>query len=113
MSNKQRQELFCQYVADGMAETDAVRKAGYSTKGSSVTIQVTRLQNNPAVYRNPANKIGNRISAAAIVIPFEEAKVAPVGKKEGAIDDAKDKTTSGKFATFSNQQDFFETQTVS
>ena len=158
MSNKQRQELFCQYVADGMAETDAVRKAGYSTKGSSVTIQVTRLQNNPAVqkrivelkaarlvsesngepveglpddcnpallktmtsieflravYRNPANKIGNRISAAAIVIPFEEAKVAPVGKKEGAIDDAKDKPTSGKFATFSNQQDFFETQTVS
>lgn len=158
MSNKQRQERFCQLVADGMAETDAVRAAGYSVKGSSVTIQVTRLQNNTAVqkrivelkaarlvsesdgepvmdlpddcnpellktmtsieflravYRNPANKIGNRISAAAIVIPFEEAKVAPKGKKEDAIDDAKDKTTSGKFATFSNQQDFFETQTVS
>ncbi len=157
MSNKQRQELFCQYVADGMAETDAVRKAGYSTKGSSVTIQVTRLQNNPAVqkrivelkaarlvsesdgepitdlpddcnpqllktmtsieflravYRNPANKIGNRISAAAIVIPFEEAKVAPVGKKEGAIDGAKEKTTSGKFSTFSNQQGLFESGTM-
>ena len=152
--SKQRQEMYCQYVADGMSEQDAVRKAGYSVKGSSVTIQVTRLQNNPtvqkrivelkaaklvsesdgqpiddlpddcnpallktitaidflrAVYRNPANKIGNRISAAAIVIPFEEAKVAPKGKKEDAIDSAKEATITGKFATFSNQQDFFAT----
>ena len=113
--SKQRQEMYCQYVANGMSEQDAVRKAGYSVKGSSVTIQVTRLQNNTAVqkrivelkaaklvsesdgepiddlpddcnpallktitaidflravYRNPANKFGNRISADAIVIPF-------------------------------------------
>lgn len=152
--SKQRQEAYCQYVADGMSEADAVRKAGYSVKGSSVTIQVARLANNKAVqkrivelkaaklvreagsepvkglpddsnpdllktmssieflravYRNPENKIGNRISAAAIVIPFEEAKVAPKGKKEDAIDSAKEATTSGKFATFSNQQDFFST----
>ena len=157
MSNKQRQERFCQLVADGMAETDAVRAAGYSVKSSSVTIQVTRLQNNPvvqkrivelkaaklvgqsngqpvldlpddsnpellktmtsieflrAVYRNPANKITNRISAAAIVIPFEEAKVAPKGKKEDAIDGAKEATVSGKFATFSNQQGLFESDTL-
>lgn len=155
--SKQRQEMYCQYVADGMSEQDAVRKAGYSVKGSSVTIQVTRLQNNPtvqkrivelkaaklvsesdgqpiddlpddcnpallktitaidflrAVYRNPANKIGNRISAAAIVIPFEEAKVAPKGKKEGAIDDAIEATTTGKFATFSNQQDLLGSNTM-
>lgn len=156
--SKQRQELYCQYVADGMSEPDAVRKAGYSVKGSSVTIQVSRLQNNPAVqkriielkaaklvsesdgepitdlpddcnpellktmtsieflrsvFRNPANKMAIRLSAAATVIPYEEAKVAPKGKKEDAIDGAKEASMSGKFATFSNQQDIFETQTVS
>lgn len=155
--SKQRQELYCQYVADGMSETDAVRKAGYSVKGSSVTIQVARLANNQAVqkriielkaaklvqeadgepiadlpddcnpellktmsaieflratFRNPANKMAIRLSAAATVIPYEEAKVAPKGKKEGEIDGAKEATLSGKFATFSNQQDFFESQTM-
>lgn len=153
--SKQRQEMYCQYVADGMSPQDAVRKAGYSVKGSSVSIQVARLAENKAVqkriielkatklvreadgesidtieglgdddnpellktmsaieflravYRNPANKIGNRINAAATVIPYEEAKVAPKGKKEAEINSAKEATTSGKFATFSNQQDIF------
>lgn len=152
--SKQRQELYCQYVADGMSEPDAVRKAGYSVKGSSVTIQVQRLAENKAVqkrivelkatrlvreadgepiedlpddcnpellktmssieflravYRNPANKMGERLNAAATVVPYEEAKVAPKGKKEDAIDSAKEATITGKFATFSNQQDFFAT----
>lgn len=152
--SKQRQELYCQYVADGMSEADAVRKAGYSVKGSSVTIQVARLAENKAVqkriielkatrlvreagdeameglpddcnpellktmssieflravYRNPENKIGIRLSAAATVLPYEEAKVAPKGKKEDAVDNAKQAASTGKFATFSNQQDFFET----
>lgn len=155
--SKQRQEAYCQYVADGMGEADAVRKAGYSVKGSSVTIQVARLQENKAVqkriielqatklvresnsealnelpedcnpellktmsaieflratYRNPANKMAIRLSAAATVIPYEEAKVAPKGKKEDAIDSAKEATTSGKFATFSNQQDIFASSQV-
>lgn len=152
--SKQRQELYCQYVADGMSEADAVRKAGYSVKGSSVTIQVARLANNQAVqkriieikaaklvqqsdgepitdlpddcnpellktmsaieflratFRNPANKMALRLSAAATVLPYEEAKIAPKGKKEDAVDNAKQAASTGKFATFSNQQDFFET----
>lgn len=145
--SKQRQELYCQYVADGMNEQEAIEKAGYSTKGNAVAIQLSRLQNNPAVqkritelkavshnaenidlpddcnpevlknlsaidflravYRNPANKIGNRILAAKTLLPYEEAKLAPKGKKEDAVDMAKQATMHGKFATFSRQTDIF------
>lgn len=150
--SKRRQELYCQYVADGMDEREAIEKAGYSTKGNGISIQLSRLQNNPAVqkritelkavshnaenidlpddcnpevlknlsaidflravYRNPANKLGNRISAASIVLPYEEAKLAPKGKKEGAVDNAKQGTLRGRFATFSNQ-DIFESKILS
>lgn len=49
--SKRRQELYCQYVADGMDEREAIEKAGYSTKGNGISIQLSRLQNNPAVQK--------------------------------------------------------------
>lgn len=51
----------------------------------------------------------SRIQAAVALLPYEEAKIAPKGKKEGAKDTAKQATTSGKFATLGNQAEFLGT----
>ena len=54
-------------------------------------------------YNDPLQDIKIRINAAVAALPYEEMKPAPMGKKEGAIEGAKQATTSGKFATFSKQ----------
>lgn len=48
-----------------------------------------------------------RLQAAMALLPYEEAKIAPKGKKEDAKDVAKTATTTGKFATMDYQADFF------
>lgn len=63
-------------------------------------------------YNDAAQPMKVRVQAAIAALPYEEAKIAPKGKKEGAADDAKKATTSGKFATLSNQTDMFATTTT-
>ena len=46
-----------------------------------------------------------KISAAIALLPYTEAKVAPIGKKEGESDIAAERSKSGRFATLSNQGD--------
>lgn len=44
-----------------------------------------------------------RINAAIALLPYTEQKLAQTGKKEDAADNARAKSESGRFATFSNQ----------
>ena len=48
-----------------------------------------------------------RINAAIALLPYTEQKLAQTGKKEDAIDMAREKSESGRFSTFSNQTDMF------
>lgn len=48
-----------------------------------------------------------RIGAAIALLPYTEQKLAQTGKKEDAIDTARSKSESGRFATLSNQTDMF------
>lgn len=52
-----------------------------------------------------------RITAAVALLPYTEQKIAPIGKKEGEIDNAVGKSKTGKFATLSNQTDMFVSDT--
>lgn len=58
-------------------------------------------------YNDATQPMKVRVQAAVAALPYEEAKVAPKGKKEDAKDTAKQATQSGKFATLSNQRDLF------
>lgn len=44
-----------------------------------------------------------RINAAIALLPYTEQKLAQTGKKEDAIDTAREKSESGRFSTMSNQ----------
>lgn len=48
-----------------------------------------------------------RIGAAIALLPYTEQKLAQTGKKEDAVETAKSKSESGRFATLSNQTDMF------
>ena len=48
-----------------------------------------------------------RINAAIALLPYTEQKLAQTGKKEDALDNAKNKSENGRFATLSNQADMF------
>lgn len=48
-----------------------------------------------------------RITAAVALLPYTEQKLAQTGKKEDALDNARHKSESGRFATLSNQADMF------
>lgn len=63
-------------------------------------------------YNDAAMPMKVRVQAAVAALPYEEAKIAPKGKKEGVIEGAKGATKSGKFATLSNQTDLFPTNTT-
>lgn len=60
-----------------------------------------------SVYTDACNDMKTRIQAAMAVLPYEEAKVAQIGKKDSEKDTAKSKSEQGKFATFSHQSDMF------
>ena len=51
-----------------------------------------------------------RIGAAIALLPYTEQKLAQTGKKEDAMDNAKAKSESGRFATLSNQADMFASE---
>lgn len=63
-------------------------------------------------YNDAGQPMKVRVQAAVAALPYEEAKIAPKGKKEGAMDNAKKATTTGRFATLSNQSDMFATETT-
>ncbi|UZA13271.1 hypothetical protein [Moraxella bovis] len=44
-----------------------------------------------------------RINAAIALLPYTEQKLAQTGKKEDAIDTAREKSENGRFSTLSNQ----------
>lgn len=48
-----------------------------------------------------------RINAAIALLPYTEHKLAQTGKKEDELDNAKNKSENGRFATLSNQADMF------
>lgn len=48
-----------------------------------------------------------RINAAIALLPYTEQKLAQTGKKEDALDNARNKSENGRFATLSNQADMF------
>lgn len=48
-----------------------------------------------------------KITAAVALLPYTEARVAPVGKKEDAIENARENSESSPYATMSHQVDMF------
>ena len=62
-------------------------------------------------YNDASQPMKVRVQAAVAALPYEEAKVAAIGKKEQSKDDAKKATTSGRFATLSNQPDLYQSST--
>lgn len=52
----------------------------------------------------------DRISAAIALLPYTEQKLAQTGKKEDALENAKIKSESGRFATQSHQADMFSSE---
>lgn|GEM_PF-1687173 len=69
----------------------------------------TPLEFLTAVFNN-ANGLytpKERINAAIALLPYTEQKLAQTGKKEDALDNAKNKSENGRFATLSNQADMF------
>lgn len=53
-----------------------------------------------------------RITAAVALLPYTESKVAPIGKKEGEVNNAQEKSRNGRFATLSHQTDMFASEIV-
>lgn len=74
--------------------------------------QMTAIEYLRSVYNNPEEETKYRVQAANIVAQFEQPKMAPKGKKEDAIDTAKNKSETGRFATMSHQADMFEGGTI-
>lgn len=54
-----------------------------------------------------------RIGAAIALLPYTEQKLAQTGKKEDAVENAKSKSESGRFATLSHQADMFASEMMS
>lgn len=79
------------------------------SKDTQEKIEAEAKQNKTALeflrdtYNNPNNDIKVRVQAALGALPYEEAKIAPKGKKEEQVDNAKTATKSGKFATLGYQ----------
>ncbi len=82
-------------------ETDRVRQA--PTTPQSPLEFLTSVFNNVDGLYTPKE----RINAAIALLPYTEQKLAQTGKKEDAIDMAREKSESGRFSTFSNQTDMF------
>ncbi|STY90185.1 hypothetical protein [Moraxella bovis] len=78
-------------------ETDRVRQA--PTTPQSPLEFLTSVFNNVDGLYTPKE----RINAAIALLPYTEQKLAQTGKKEDAIDTAREKSESGRFSTLSNQ----------
>jgi len=94
----------------------SMRKQGKDISTDTLTPQVGSIVNALDFLATTYNDIGQpikvRVQAAVAALAYEEAKIAPKGKKEGAVDDAKKATTTGRFATLSNQPDMLVTDTT-
>lgn len=94
----------------------AKQKQGKDVSVDKLPTNVARTVNALDFLSNTYNDIAQpmkvRVQAAVAALPYEEAKIAPKGKKDGAIDNAKKATSTGKFATLSNQTDIFGTNTT-
>lgn len=79
------------------SETDQVRQAP-TTKQSPLEFLTSVFNNAEGLYTPK-----ERINAAIALLPYTEQKLAQTGKKEDAIDTAREKSESGRFSTLSNQ----------
>lgn len=78
-------------------ETAQVRQAP-TTKQSPLEFLTSVFNNAEGLYTPK-----ERINAAIALLPYTEQKLAQTGKKEDAIDTAREKSESGRFSTLSNQ----------
>lgn len=78
----------------------------------AVTTRVKALDFLNDTYNDPSQPMKVRVQAAVAALPYEEAKVAAIGKKEAVKDNAKKQTSTGKFATLSNQPDMLEVSNI-
>lgn len=74
--------------------------------------QMTAEQYLTAVLNDPEQEPKMRMEAAKALLPYQESKMAQKGKKEDALDTAKNKSETGRFATLSHQTDMFEGGTI-
>lgn len=121
---------FVEAINEGLNQTEAAIKAGYSERTAQV--QGSRLMNDPDVMQALAGDVGegelnipettdpleflqtvwnqnglevkDRIAAARAALPYKHSRLGEVGKKEKQKEDAKNTTTSGgKFGTLGSQ----------
>lgn len=78
-------------------ETAQVRQAP-TTRQSPLEFLTSVFNNAEGLYTPK-----ERINAAIALLPYTEQKLAQTGKKEDAIDTAREKSESGRFSTLSNQ----------
>lgn len=78
-------------------ETAQTRQAP-TTKQSPLEFLTSVFNNIDGLYTPK-----ERINAAIALLPYTEQKLAQTGKKEDAIDTAREKSENGRFSTLSNQ----------
>lgn len=83
--------------------TNTVPNAPQTPKYETPLEFLTAVFNNVDMLYSPKE----RISAAIALLPYTEQKLAQTGKKEDALDNARNKSENGRFATLSNQADMF------
>ena len=135
-----KKRLFADAILGGMSNKDAAIKAGYSkatasqqgsklAKDADVIAYMAKSQSGEVkptakvnidsadprevligLMADPDPKIA--LKAATALMPFMYPRVAPAGKKESAKDTAKEKTTTGRFATLSNQTSMLESAKI-
>lgn len=86
----------------------------------AIPIEMAQVQQAPTAKQSPLEFLTSvfnnvdglytpkeRINAAIALLPYTEQKLAQTGKKEDAIDTAREKSESGRFSTLSHQADMF------
>ena len=120
---------FVEAIHEGLNQTEAAIKAGYSERTAQV--QGSRLMNDPDVMQALAGDVGggelsipetsdpleflqtvwnanglevkDRIAAARAALPYKHSRLGETGKKQTKEGAAKAATKSGKFGTLNNQ----------
>lgn len=96
-------------VQSGLGQDNQDKPTNTAQNAPQAPKYETPLEFLTAVFNNAGNLYSpkERISAAIALLPYTEQKLAQTGKKEDALDNAKIKSESGRFATLSNQSDMF------
>lgn len=121
---------FVEAIHEGLNQTEAAIKAGYSEKTAQV--QGSRLMNDPdvmqalagsvedgelnipetsdpleflqTVWNSNGLEVKDRIAAARAALPYKHSRLGETGKKEKQKEEAKNTTTGGgKFGTLGSQ----------